>query len=70
VRHRYIPHAFGRKTPPVVTKEDIQKKKDMLNIIGDVGAAVQSQKKKTRGGGKKGGKAKAVEMEPAIVDTK
>lgn len=65
--YSYIPHAFGRKVPPVVTSEDVQKKKDMLNIIGDVGAAVQSQKKKKK---KKGGKAAKVVTEPAIVDTK
>jgi hypothetical protein len=42
--HRYIPHAFGRSKAPLLTLADIDAKKVMLNVIGDVGAAVANEK--------------------------
>jgi len=62
--YTYIPHNFGMKAPPLLTKDSIAAKKDMLNIIGDVGAAVQSQKKKP-----KAKNAKKAETVPAAIDT-
>lgn len=62
--YTYIPHNFGRNVPPVLQRDDLQLKKDMLNIISDVGAAVQTQKK-TRS--KK--KGKKVALEPHPVDS-
>ena len=51
----------------MLKKDDIQKKKDMLNVIGDVGAAVQTQKKTRK---KKAVKGKKVPLEPAPIDAK
>ena len=50
--------------PPVLKEADLQLKKDMLNIIGDVGAAVQTQKRA------KSSKAKGAKKEPAPIDAK
>lgn len=41
--YTYIPHNFGRMKAPVLTLADIDAKKAMLNVIGDVGAAVSSE---------------------------
>jgi poly [ADP-ribose] polymerase len=40
-----IPHAFGRRVPPVIdTVELLQKKYEMLNVLGDIEIAVALQK--------------------------
>src|SRR5687768_14793157 len=40
-----IPHAFGRRVPPIIdTMELLQKKFDMLNVLGDIEIAVSVQK--------------------------
>jgi poly [ADP-ribose] polymerase len=40
-----IPHAFGRRVPPVIdTLELLQKKFEMLNVLGDIEIAVTLQK--------------------------
>jgi poly [ADP-ribose] polymerase len=40
-----IPHAFGRRVPPVIdTPELLQKKFEMLNVLGDIEIAVTMQK--------------------------
>ena len=32
-----IPHAFGRRVPPLITDaESVQRKRDMLNVLGDI----------------------------------
>lgn len=59
--YTYIPHDFGRQKAPLLQLGDIAQKKDMLNILSDVGAAVASQKKQRK-------KAKA-KVEPAAIDT-
>jgi len=69
VFYTYIPHAFGRQKAPLLKLADIQAKKDMLNIIGDVGAAVASAKASKKKGKSKAAAAKAVE-EPAPIDVK
>jgi poly [ADP-ribose] polymerase len=66
--YTYIPHAFGRAKAPVLTLADVEAKKVMLNVIGDVGAAVASAKaakNKT-----KSGAAAKVKEEPAPIDVK
>ena len=47
-----IPHAFGRNRPPVFRDlEEIQKKKDMLNVLADieVAQALEGKEKKDEG---------------------
>ena len=64
---RYIPHAFGRSKAPLLTLADVEAKKVMLNVIGDVGAAVASEK------ASKASKKKSVpgsKTEPAPIDVK
>lgn len=40
-----IPHAFGRRVPPLIdSMELLQKKFDMLNVLGDIEIAVSVQK--------------------------
>jgi poly [ADP-ribose] polymerase 2/3/4 len=40
-----IPHSFGRRVPPVIdTLELLQKKYEMLNVLGDIEIAVTMQK--------------------------
>ncbi|HEY5924633.1 MAG TPA: WGR domain-containing protein, partial [Kofleriaceae bacterium] len=40
-----IPHAFGRRVPPIIdTMELLQKKFDMLNVLNDIEIAVSVQK--------------------------
>ena len=51
----------------MLKSDDIQKKKDMLTVIGDVGAAVQTQKKTRK---KKAAKGKKAPLEPAPIDAK
>jgi poly [ADP-ribose] polymerase len=42
-----IPHSFGRKTPPVLRDaEDVQRKKDMLNVLLDIAHAQNLIKEK------------------------
>jgi poly [ADP-ribose] polymerase len=68
VFYTYIPHAFGRQKAPLLKLGDIQAKKDMLNVIGDVGAAMDSAKESTKDKKKKGA-AEVIEM-PAEIDSK
>ena len=35
-----MPHAFGRQRAPLLMLDDIQAKKGMLNVLGDVGSRV------------------------------
>ena len=79
VFYTFIPHAAGRNRLPMLGLGDIQKKKDMLNVLADVGAAVEaavaatrrSQRLQEKNGGKagstkggtKGGKKKKKEEE-------
>jgi poly [ADP-ribose] polymerase len=58
--YTFIPHAFGRQKAPLLRKQDIQGKKDLLNVLSDVGSAVTAQKKQK-------GKAKA-KLQPAPID--
>jgi poly [ADP-ribose] polymerase len=40
-----IPHAFGRRVPPLIDSlELLQKKFDMLNVLGDIEIAISTQK--------------------------
>lgn len=40
-----IPHSFGRTKPPVLSsKEDVQRKYDMLNILSDIATTTKSEK--------------------------
>eukprot|EP00005_Dracoamoeba_jomungandri_P005506 CAMPEP_0174260434 /NCGR_PEP_ID=MMETSP0439-20130205/9708_1 /TAXON_ID=0 /ORGANISM="Stereomyxa ramosa, Strain Chinc5" /LENGTH=570 /DNA_ID=CAMNT_0015344681 /DNA_START=41 /DNA_END=1750 /DNA_ORIENTATION=+ len=40
-----IPHAFGRRKPPVIRDmEHLQQKKDMLNVLGDIEIAQELEK--------------------------
>ena len=49
-----MPHAFGRQRAPLLMLDDIQAKKGMLNVLGDVGSALSAQTAvKTRKGKKK-----------------
>jgi poly [ADP-ribose] polymerase len=51
-----IPHSFGRRKPPVIASEDeLQKKKDMLNVLSDIEVALgmESKAAKTETKGKK-----------------
>lgn len=68
--YTYIPHAFGRKAAPLLTLADIQVKKDMLNVLSDVGAAVASEKASSSKKKKAAGKAAAVVEQPAPIDSK
>lgn len=55
-----IPHAFGRRVPPVIdTMELLQKKFDMLNVLNDIEIAVGLQKADT---------AKAAKLKPHPAD--
>jgi poly [ADP-ribose] polymerase 2/3/4 len=48
-----IPHAFGRRVPPIIdTLELLQKKFDMLNVLGDIEIAISTQKADTKSTGK------------------
>lgn len=60
--YTYIPHAFGRQRPPTLTLDDIQNKKDMLNVLSDVGAAVRSAAKS------KSKRKKGAATQQAIID--
>ena len=41
-----IPHAFGRRVPPIIhTQEMLQKKMDMLNVLSDIEMALGMEKK-------------------------
>ena len=41
-----IPHAFGRRVPPIIhTMEMLQKKMDMLNVLSDIELALGMEKK-------------------------
>jgi poly [ADP-ribose] polymerase len=62
--YTYIPHNFGRAKAPLLTLADIAAKKQMLNVIGDVGAAVQSEQASGGGGAAGGG------VVPAAIDSK
>lgn len=49
-----IPHSFGRKLPPTIdTAETLQKKKDMLLVLGDIELAQSMQKEKVKTSAKK-----------------
>ena len=62
VFYTFIPHAAGRNRLPMLGLGDIQKKKDMLNVLADVGTAVEaavaatrrSQRLQEKNGGKAG----------------
>ena len=44
-----IPHAFGRRTPPLIdTQELLDKKVEMLNVLNDIEIAVSMQKADTK----------------------
>ena len=48
-----IPHAFGRRVPPLIDSlELLQKKFDMLNVLGDIEIAVSVQKSEASSSGK------------------
>ena len=48
-----IPHAFGRRTPPLIdTQELLDKKLEMLNVLNDIEIAVSMQKVATKSGAK------------------
>jgi poly [ADP-ribose] polymerase 2/3/4 len=48
-----IPHAFGRRVPPLIdSMELLQKKFDMLNVLGDIEIAVSVQKADTKSASK------------------
>jgi len=66
--YTYIPHNFGMKKAPLLTLADIRAKREMLNIISDVGSAVTAQKTKKKCKGKGKGKAAAASLEPAPID--
>ncbi|XP_071815911.1 protein mono-ADP-ribosyltransferase PARP3-like [Apostichopus japonicus] len=45
-----IPHSFGRKLPPTINSAEVlQKKKDMLLVLGDIEIAQSMQKEKPKG---------------------
>ncbi|CAL1529107.1 unnamed protein product [Lymnaea stagnalis] len=49
-----IPHSFGRSVPPPIkTLEEIQKKYDMLAVLGDIELAQSIQKEKSKAGDSK-----------------
>lgn len=64
VFYTYIPHAFGRSKPPLLSLGDIAAKKIMLNVIGDVGIAVSGQKAAEASTSSPG------TLEPAPIDVK
>ena len=66
--YTYIPHNFGMKKAPLLTLADIRAKREMLNVISDVGSAVTAQKTTEKGRGKGKGKAAAASLEPAPID--
>lgn len=44
-----IPHSFGRQKPPAITSvEEVQKKYDMLNILGDIQSATAAEKEASK----------------------